>query len=172
MEIRLASKEDLPQIKAVYRAIIEAMYKSGIEIWDEVYPCEFFAEDVERGRLYVLVEDSEIAAAFALCDSHDGACSVQWTTPGASAMYLDRLGVSVSYGRQGVGSRALKEAQTLARAQGAEYLRLFVVDENQPAINFYVKNGFSKASGVFNEVIDVDLTLREFGFERETSRYE
>lgn len=49
---------------------------------------------------------------------------------------------------------------------GAEYLRLFVVDINEPAINLYVKNGFKKAEGVYDEVIDDDLVLHEYGFER------
>ena len=33
-------------------------------------------------------------------------------------------------------------------------------------INLYVKNGFKKADGVYDEVIDDDLVLHEFGFER------
>ena len=36
----------------------------------------------------------------------------------------------------------LNKAIELSREMGAEYLRLFVVDENYPAINLYKKTGF------------------------------
>ena len=56
MEVRLAKREDLPQLRAVYGEIIRRMEADGIRIWDEVYPCEFFAGDIEDNCLYVLAE--------------------------------------------------------------------------------------------------------------------
>lgn len=53
MECRPAKTEDLPQLKAVYGRIIARMNEQNICIWDEVYPCEFFREDIEQGRLYL-----------------------------------------------------------------------------------------------------------------------
>ena len=52
---------------------------------------------------------------------------------------------------------------------GAEYLRLFVVDKTYPAINLYKKTGFEKVDGIYDEVIDDDFVLHEFGFEIKTS---
>lgn len=167
MECRLATEDDLPQIKNMYRAIIDRMEADGIRIWDDVYPCEFFHDDIENARLYVLTEGDVIAAAFALSDSHAGEGSVTWSDDQAKACYLDRLGVSVRFARRGVGSAALREARTLACERGARYLRLFVVDANEPAIGLYRKNGFSRAAGVRVEQIDDALALREFGFELE-----
>lgn len=37
----------------------------------------------------------------------------------------------------------------------------------QPAINLYLKNGFRQVDGIYEERIDDDLTLREYGFEIE-----
>lgn len=165
MKFRLATQNDLPQIKAVYRDIIDRMDESGIQIWDDVYPCEFFADDIKRGRLYVLMDGGKVAAAFALCESNSGADAVEWNDTGATALYLDRLGVSVEYARQGVGTAMLQHARDLARKRGATYLRLFVVDGNEPALNLYRKNGFEQV-GTYDEVIDADLVLREWGFEK------
>ena len=53
---------------------------------------------------------------------------------------------------------------------GAEYVRLFVVDINKPAIHLYMKNGFEQADGIYDEVIDDDLVLHEYGFEIKTSK--
>ena len=72
MEFRLANLQDLPQIKNVYKEIIKDMNSKQIEIWDEIYPCEFFEEDIRNNRLYVLVENDEIISAAVLCDSNSG----------------------------------------------------------------------------------------------------
>ena len=48
----------------------------------------------------------------------------------------------------------------------AKYLRLFVVDINKPAINLYLKNGFKRVDGIYEERIG-DSVLREYGFEIE-----
>ena len=58
--------QDLEQLKAVYREIIRDMEARGIDIWDDIYPCEFFADDIKKKRLYVLSGGEEILSAFAL----------------------------------------------------------------------------------------------------------
>lgn len=169
MNLRLANINDLPQLKDVFEKIIHNMNKNNIQIWDEIYPCEFFSDDIENNRLYVLVEDNEIVSAFALCDSNEGEDFVKWESKYDKALYIDRFGVNVNYARKGIGSIALKGAIELARDKGAKYLRLFVVDINKPAINLYIKNGFKKADGIYDEIIDDNLILHEFGYEIKTS---
>jgi len=85
MELRLAIIDDLPELKAIYKEIIKNMNSNNIYIWDEIYPCEFFEDDIKT------------------------------------------------------------------------------------AINLYKKVGFEKVDGIYNEVIDDDLVLHEFGFEIKTS---
>lgn len=166
MEARLAVMSDLPQIKDMYQEIIENMNENGIRIWDEIYPCEFFQNDIENNQLYLLEGFNEIFAAFALCRSNPGSKKVRWAGRHASALYIDRLGVNVNYLKRGIASIAIEKAVQLSKAAGAEYLRLFVVDENYPAIRLYEKNGFQKAIGIYDEVICENLILHEFGYER------
>lgn len=167
MELRLAKKNDLFQLKKMYEKIIDNMNKNNIQIWDEVYPCEFFKDDIENERLYVLTKDDEIAAAFALCESNDGEDYLKWKNAKEKALYIDRLGVNVKYLRQGIAGIMLKNAMQLAKQKNAKYLRLFVVDINKPAISLYLKNGFKQVQGIYEEKIDDDFTLREYGFEIE-----
>ena len=169
MKLRAATEKDLPQLKAVYETIIRHMEENGLRIWDEVYPCICFPGDIENRRLYILEENREILSAFALCDTHTGSAQVTWRDGQAKALYIDRLGVNAAHQKRGIGSAALQHAIRLAKEQGAEYVRLFVVDSNTPAIGLYRKNGFSQAGGIYAEVIDKSLTLREFGFEIETA---
>lgn len=167
MNLRLANIYDLPKLKIVYGKIIDNMNKNNIPIWDEIYPCEFFAEDIENNRLYLLVEEhEEIVAAFALCESNDGESHVKWESSHDKALYLDRFAVNVAYLSQGIGSIVLKHAMTLTKQNSAKYLRLFVVDINKPAISLYLKNGFNQVDGIYEERID-DFVLREYGFEIE-----
>lgn len=165
MEVRLADSNDLPQLRAVYKKIIAHMNKQGIEIWDDIYPCEFFADDIKNKRLYVLAEHNEIIAAFALCSANEGEKCVKWENQNGKAFYLDRLGVNSEHQRKGYGRAVLGKAAALAGELGAEYLRLFVVDSNTPAIELYRKCGFRQADGIYEEKIEQDFVLREFGYE-------
>lgn len=91
----------------------------------------------------MLHDSEEIVAAFALCRGNAGANMVEWKNNQANALYLDRFGVNVNY------------------------LRLFVVDINSPAIELYQKLGFIRAGGSYDEVIEDDFVLHEYGYEIE-----
>lgn len=64
-----------------------------------------------------------------------------------------------------IGSWMLLKAKEIAKAKGIEYLRLFVVDDNIGAINFYQQNSFIKKEGQYNEVISSQKVLSQSGFE-------
>lgn len=169
MELKLAGIDDLPQIKSIYKKIVNHMNENNISIWDEIYPSEFFYEDIRNNHLYILVEEHDIVAVFALCESSSGENNVVWENKYAKGLYIDRFGVNVNYLRRGIGSKMLNKAAELARDKGVEYLRLFVVDINEPAIQLYLKNGFKRVEGIYNEIIDDELVLREYGFEKRIS---
>lgn len=165
VDFRLAVMEDLPQLKSMYRDIIRNMDDNKIQIWDDIYPCDFFEEDIKCGRLYLLINCGEIVSAFALCDEGLGENEVEWQNTQAKALYLDRLGVNVNHLHKGIGSLAVTKAKETAQRLGAAFLRLFVVDINKPAINLYIKSGFVRAAGVYDEVFDNGFVLHEYGYE-------
>ena len=157
--------QDLPKIKSIYKKITEKMKREQIPIWDDIYPCEFFEADIRKGRLYLLLDHDEIVSAFALCDTSSGGKFIEWQDNQSRALYVDRFGVNVDYAGMGIGSLMLERAKETAKHFGAEYLRLFVVDINEPAIQLYIKNGFIRAAGVYDAVIEDGLILHEYGFE-------
>lgn len=165
MDFRPAVMQDLCPLKAMYRQIVKNMEEHGISIWDDVYPSVFLEEDIKNRRLFVLIDRGEIVSAFALCHTNEGEKAVRWKEDHAKAMYIDRLGVDIEYSRKGIGSLMLANAKKAAKKQGFQYLRLFVVDVNEPAIQLYSKNGFVKADGVFDEVVDDGFVLHEYGYE-------
>lgn len=166
MEFRLAVMDDLPQLKRVFTKIVAHMDQNDIRIWDEIYPCAFFQDDIVNRRLYIVTEKRDILGAFALCGSNAGEKHVKWKNGQGRALYLERFGVNPDYLRRGIGGAMLFHAAVQAKEQGAEFLRLFVVDINRPAISLYEKNGFQKAEGVYDEAIDEALVLHELGYEK------
>ena len=166
MNIRLANKQDLPVLERMFNGIVAEMNKNGIYIWNEYYPFEEFENDIEQSRLYLLVDERNICAAFALFDSITGAECFKWETNNVKPIYIGRLGVNVDYLRKGIGTRVIEEAITLAKQRQGEYLRVTVVKENIPAINLYLKNGFNQVDGVYNEYSEtLGKTIQEIGFE-------
>lgn len=165
MDFRPAGMRDLVQLKIMYRQIVQDMNAQGIQIWDEIYPCEFLEEDIKMNRLYVLLDGDRIVSAFALSETNSGESTVQWMDNRAKALYIDRLGVDTAYSKQGIGSFMLASAKEITKAAGAEYLRLFVVDINKPAIRLYRRNGFAKADGVYEETFSDGFALHEYGYE-------
>lgn len=165
MNFRLAEEKDLENIKAVFREIVADMYAHGLEIWDDVFPVEFFAGDIENKCLYILEDENTVVSAFSFHETCEGESHVRWHIDAKKSFYIGRFGVNVHYHRRGLAQEMLRHAASLAREKGANALRLFVVDENIPAIRLYEKHGFVRAEGVYQEVIDEELTLNEYGYE-------
>lgn len=166
MDFRLATINDLSQIKKMYYELIKVMNENNLKIWNNIYPIEFFKEDIEKKRLYVLIDQKQvIVSAFALCLSSEGEKFIKWQNNSNKVLYLERLGVNPKYQKMKIGSWMLLKAREIAKAKGIEYLRLFVVDDNIGAINFYQRNSFIKKDGQYNEVISSQKVLSQSGFE-------
>lgn len=166
MKLREARIADIFQIKEMYKDIVCEMEKNGTYIWDEIYPCEFLEEDIKKKQFYILVNDKgEILSGFALNSFHEGEDSIIWEKEKANVLYIDRLGGNAKYLRKGIGVLTLREACFLVKQLGGEYLRLFVVDNNFPAIALYEKAKFEKREGIYEEKIDEDLSFNEYGYE-------
>lgn len=166
MNLRTASASDLPKLREIYAEIVIEMLKNGVDLWNEHYPYEWFPEDIAAERLWLLCDEEKIAAAFAL-DSFTDTGDVTWQQPDSPAMVLMRLGVDPAYQRMGLGARCVELAKNMARERGCKYLRLFVVDCNKPAEQFYIKCGFVRGQGEHTEVIPglAPEGLTEYGYE-------
>lgn len=166
MEIRLAQMSDLTQLKSVFTEITAEMTRVCGKIWNDYYPCELFEDDIKRKEIYVLTDNEVIAGAVVLCETNPAEEYIKWEKQDARVFYVERLGVNVNYQRKGIAVRLLDFASEKAREINAEYLRLFVVDRNYPAIRLYEKYGFKKGSGIYEEYIDEGIIYNEYGMEK------
>ncbi|MBO5143210.1 MAG: GNAT family N-acetyltransferase [Clostridia bacterium] len=167
MNFRLANLNDLDFLKKMYNDVIKAMYENNVKIWNEYYPIGVLAEEIEANRLYVLENDREIIGACTLCDSNEGEAHVKWSEETKNVFYINMLAINAKYMRQGIAGILLEKVKDFAKQKGINFIRLFVVDSNQPAINLYLKSGYSKVEGVYKEQITEDFSLTEYGFELE-----
>ncbi len=170
MEFRLASINELFDIKDMYRKVVENMRANSIEIWNDIYPVDFLENDIKNNHLYILCEKQnngveKIIAAMCLSQECMGENEVEWIDNNAQAMYIDRFAVNVDYLRQGFGGMALKYAMEVASSSGLDYLRFFVVYTNIPAVNLYLKSGFTQAKGMYKEHVYDDFYVEEYGYE-------
>lgn len=165
MKFRLAEISDLPQLKEVFTEVTREMTNTCGEIWNDYYPCELFEGDIERKEIYILDDSGIIVSAIVLCGTNPAQESIKWQDKNAKVLYVERFGVNVSYQRRGIAVTMLRFAMDIAKEQGAEYLRLFVVDRNLPAIGLYEKFGFQRMDGVFYEDIAEGIIYNEYGYE-------
>lgn len=87
--MRLVNSNDLLKLKVMYGNIIDNMNRNNTPIWDQIYPCEFFSNDIENNRLYILVDENDnIVATFALCESNVGEDYVKWENDHGKALYI------------------------------------------------------------------------------------
>ena len=164
MEFCLAGMKDLAEVEQMYRRIVADMEKKGLFIWNQYYPAEVLGEDIAQRRLYVCREGGAIWGAFALTEWEEGEGDIRWTIPG-KALYLDRLGVEPARSGKGVGTQAVRQAMAQAEKRGAEVLRLFLAEGNEPAFRLYQKLGFRRAPGIYEEAIGAQRILRQSGWE-------
>ena len=168
MELKLATKEDLPKLKLMFNGVVQNMQNNGIFIWNEYYPFEEFENDIENSSLYIIKSAGTIVASFALLDSTDGSECFTWKNKSAKSKYISRIGVNSNHLKQGIGSLVLYEAEKLAKENKAKFLRLLVVDCNTPAINLYLKNGYTQVPGIrIEEIPEQNKSLVELGFEKQ-----
>lgn len=162
MAIILAETSLLPKLRTFYREVVSHMQVKGYDIWNEIYPLCVLEEDVMAKDLYILSDNSEIVAAFALKTTHAGAKAVIWPEGEHQACYLERFAVHPQVEGTGIAHEAICGAKDLAKTRGAA-LRLFVVRENKQALARYRQEGFRMAVGEYHSIVSDTREFYEWG---------
>lgn len=146
-DIRPATHDDLPALRALYLAAMRGLHDAGVNQWTEDYPVSLLPDDIARGDLYVLDADGEPAAAVALntqADSwHEG---VPWTHP--DAFYIHRLAVHPDRQGGGLAKFVMEWAHKTARERGGEWMHLDTNLKNVRAVALYHGLGYHDVSVV------------------------
>ncbi len=146
-EFARALPGDAPGVVALVIERTAWMDRVGIRQWNanhylEAYPEEYYREEAQAGRLYLLRRGDGAIAGAVVLRQEDG----QWEdSPGAPALYVHNLVASLA--DRGAGGRLLDHAADLAREGGLTALRLDCDAGNAPLNEYYEKKGFRLRGG-------------------------
>ena len=106
---------------------------------DELYTEERFLECIRQRQLYV-AKLNGIVAGYVLLKIRD------YNWPGVvrrKVMIVDEICVEKAFRGHGIGTRMMEEVHALAKAFGCTDLQLGVYPQNDDAVGFYQKCGFT-----------------------------
>ena len=140
--LQLAIPADRAEVNAIAKQVHELhvtwrpdIYQPAEEQFDE----ELFTEAIRNRQMYVAKISGEVAGFVAL-----KRCTYDW--PGVvrrTAMILDEFGVHQMCQGHGIGKAMMEDVHALARAYGCSDLQLRVYPQNDDAVGFYQKCGFT-----------------------------
>ncbi len=170
MEIRKATRDDIPAVLAIYDALLTLEEQGQLATgWTRgVYPTAQTAQDaLAAGSLYVM-EDAGCVVASGKIDAHQMAqyaqCTWQNDAPPEQVLVLHTLVVDPRVKSRGYGTAFVRFYETLAREAGRPCLRIDTNERNRPARTLYAHLGYTEASiigGTFNGIPNVQLVCLE-----------
>ena len=140
--LELATPADRPAVNSLAREVHElhvAWRPDIFEMVEELYTEERFNQAVRVRQLYV-AKLNGIVAGYVLIKIRD----YDW--PGVvrrKVMVVDEICVEKAFRGHGIGTRMMEEVHALARAFGCTDMQLGVYPQNDDAVGFYQKCGFT-----------------------------
>lgn len=151
MEIRHATREDLPEIEAVAEASWEADYpdvftrESAVESAHEWYSEESMEGELVQSDGVILVADRDGGVI--------GFAHAAWTGDEGDVM---RVYVDPDHRGQAIGSALLETAVATLFERDVDRIRAMVLAENEPGKAFYRSHGFEREDETHETVIAGD----------------
>lgn len=147
MNIRLANKNDLPQINKLFNEVIKDLnnVKKVDMLWNEFYPFMKFEDDILNQEMYVIENEDNIIGSFALSTYDDPDYkNIEWLSKDKKFLYLNRLVILPTEQGKGYAKQAMKFIEEYAKNNNYQVIRLTVYKDNKYAIGLYEKLGFIK----------------------------
>lgn len=149
--IRRAKLSEISDILAITKACATFMEQKGIFQWNEHYPSEqSFLNDLKRDELFVLLEDEEIIGTIVVSTFMDEEyIPIAWLTENQSNIYIHRLGVHPNFQGKGHAQKLMDFAETFARENMFDSIRLDTFSQNKRNQQFYERRGYQRLADIF-----------------------
>ncbi len=167
MRLRLATRDDIPGLMEIVRAVVPAMRASGNLQWNDDYPNpEVFALDIEADHLWVAEIDGRVAGVIALTGTQDAEyADADWDIS-QPAVVIHRLAVHPRHHGQGIAAALLYQAEEVARQRRVLYVRLDTNTRNEATQKLLPKLGY-RSCGEIN--LKIRPGLRFLCYEKQIS---
>ena len=136
---RECDREKVNELARQVHAMHVAWRPDIYEMVEEMYPQDRFGEEVARRQLYVAKIGGQVTGYVLLKIR-------EYNWPGVvkrKVMLVDEIAVDDRCRNQGIGTAMMEEVRVLARAFGCTDLQLGVYPQNDAAVAFYQKCGFT-----------------------------
>jgi ribosomal protein S18 acetylase RimI-like enzyme len=149
MVIRKISCEELDTILNLFASAKNHLRSQGIYQWDDFYPNLFvIREDLEKGEMYGVAENSRILAAVTLNDREPGEyAKVEWENE--KALVIHRLVVDPNEQGRGIGKMLLKFSESFAVQHQYPSIHLDAYSGNPVALQLYERHGYQRRGQVY-----------------------
>ena len=142
-QLRVASLEDLTQIQVLFQKHLatlehnQAYYYKSCDILD----ANFIKHTIENKEAeFLVIEEEQKLIGFALIYI-ENTLPYECFVPRRYVNFAD-LFIEEDYRCQGLGRAIIKEVKTWAKKQKADYIELFVQEQNPKAYQLYLKEAF------------------------------
>jgi len=143
--ITKATIRDLESIDRLTMMIVRDMKASNIPQWNFPYPrYKVFMRDFLVGGLIVDKEGHMLRASMTVLDEDDPAYQTIDSWRGKHALVIHRFMVDPRYRHQGIASKLLDYAFTLAKDHGYDSIKIDTHMKNYKMRAFLVKHGFKE----------------------------
>lgn len=136
---RECDREKVNELAQQVHAMHVAWRPDIYEMVEEMYPQDRFSEEVARRQLYVAKIGGQVTGYVLLKIR-------EYNWPGVvkrKVMVVDEIAVDDRCRNQGIGTAMMEEVRVLAKAFGCTDLQLGVYPQNDAAVAFYQKCGFT-----------------------------
>ena len=136
---RECDREKVNELAQQVHAMHVAWRPDIYEMVEEMYPQDRFSEEVARRQLYVAKIGGQVTGYVLLKIR-------EYNWPGVvkrKVMLVDEIAVDDRCRNQGIGTAMMEEVRVLAKAFGCTDLQLGVYPQNDAAVAFYQKCGFT-----------------------------
>ena len=136
---RECDREKVNELARQVHAMHVAWRPDIYEMVEEIYPQDRFSEEVARRQLYEAKIGGQVTGYVLLKIR-------EYNWPGVvkrKVMLVDEIAVDDRCRNQGIGTAMMEEVRVLARAFGCTDLQLGVYPQNDAAVAFYQKCGFT-----------------------------
>ena len=146
MTIRLAEKKDIDKIMQIIADARESIGRLGIDQWQYGYPTrDIVKEDILLERSFVVVENDEICATFALMlhgePTYKKIYCGAWTSDG-DYLALHRIAIDSKKRGRGIAEKIIAFLAEFGNENGYSSVRVDTHEGNIPMRKMLEKNGF------------------------------
>ncbi len=146
MIIRLAEKKDIDKIMQIIADARESIGRLGIDQWQYGYPTrDIVKEDIMLERSFVVVEDGEICATFALMlhgePTYKKIYCGAWIGEG-EYLALHRIAIKSANRGKGIAEGIIEFLSKYSNENGYSSVRVDTHEGNAPMRRMLEKNGF------------------------------